>query len=77
MNKPLLWLAALLLFGCAAPEPDLDDLAREYLFLELSMALHDDALVAYYVERDNADLEERWARFGKLLSSPMLPKDLL
>ena len=43
MNKLLLLLAALFLFGCAAPEPDLDELAREYLFLELSMALHDEA----------------------------------
>ncbi len=37
---------------------------------------HGKALVADYVERDGADLAERWARFEKMLSSPMLPKDL-
>ena len=38
---------------------------------------HGKVLVADYVERDGADADERWARFEKLLSSPMLPKDLL
>jgi len=38
---------------------------------------HGKVLVADYVERNGADAEERWARFEKLLSSPMLPKDLL
>jgi hypothetical protein len=38
---------------------------------------HGKALVADYVERGDPDLEERWARFEKLLSSPMLPRDLL
>ena len=37
---------------------------------------HGKALVADYVERDNADAEERWARFEAMLSSPMLPADL-
>jgi hypothetical protein len=37
---------------------------------------HGKALVADYVERDGADIDERWARFEKMLSSPMLPKDL-
>jgi hypothetical protein len=37
---------------------------------------HGKALVADYVERGNPDIEERWARFEKLLSSPLLPKDL-
>lgn len=37
---------------------------------------HGKALVADYVERGGADLDERWARFEKMLSSPMLPKDL-
>jgi hypothetical protein len=37
---------------------------------------HGKVLVADYVERGDPDLEERWARFEKLLSSPMLPKDL-
>jgi hypothetical protein len=37
---------------------------------------HGKALVADYVERGDPDLDERWARFEKLLSSPMLPKDL-
>lgn len=37
---------------------------------------HGKALVADYVERDGADADQRWARFEKLLSSPMQPKDL-
>ena len=38
---------------------------------------HGKTMVADYVERGNADADERWARFEKMLSSPMLPKDLL
>ena len=38
---------------------------------------HGKSLVADYVERGDADIDERWARFEKMLSSPMLPKDLL
>ena len=38
---------------------------------------HGKALVADYVERDGADLDERWARFERMLSSPMRPQDLL
>ena len=38
---------------------------------------HGKALVADYIERDGADADERWARFEKMLSSPMLPADLL
>ncbi len=37
---------------------------------------HGKALVADYVERGDADEDERWARFEKMLSSPMLPRDL-
>jgi hypothetical protein len=37
---------------------------------------HGKALVIDYVERDGADADERWARFEKMLSSPMLPADL-
>lgn len=37
---------------------------------------HGKALVADYVERGGADLDARWARFEKMLSSPMLPRDL-
>ena len=37
---------------------------------------HGKVLVADYIEAGDPDLEERWARFEKLLSSPMLPKDL-
>jgi len=37
---------------------------------------HGKAMVADYVERGDADIDERWARFEKLLSSPLLPKDL-
>jgi hypothetical protein len=37
---------------------------------------HGKALVADYVERGDPDLAERWARFEKLLSSPLLPSDL-
>ena len=38
---------------------------------------HGKAMVTDYVERDGADADERWARFEKMLSSPMLPADLL
>ncbi len=38
---------------------------------------HGKAMVTDYVERDSADADERWARFEKMLSSPMLPADLL
>ena len=37
---------------------------------------HGKAMVADYVERDGADIDERWARFEAMLSSPMLPADL-
>ena len=37
---------------------------------------HGKAMVAEYVERGDADLDERWARFEKLLSSPLQPKHL-
>jgi len=37
---------------------------------------HGKAMVADYVERGNADEDERWARFEAMLSSPMLPSDL-
>jgi hypothetical protein len=37
---------------------------------------HGKALVADYVERGDADLDERWARFERLLSLPLLPQDL-
>ena len=48
MNKVLLVIAALTLGACTSPEPDLDELAREYLFLELSMGQHDEAHVDAY-----------------------------
>ena len=37
---------------------------------------HGKAMVADYVERGDADIDERWARFEKLLSSPLQPKHL-
>lgn len=37
---------------------------------------HGKAMVADYVERGDADADERWQRFEKMLSSPMLPADL-
>lgn len=37
---------------------------------------HGKAMVADYVERGDADSDERWARFENLLSSPLQPKDL-
>jgi hypothetical protein len=37
---------------------------------------HGRAMVADYIERDDADAAERWARFEAMLSSPMLPSDL-
>ena len=47
-NKTFLVVAALALCACGTPEPDLDELAREYLYLELSMGLHDEAHVDAY-----------------------------
>ena len=37
---------------------------------------HGKVMVADYIEAGDPDIEERWARFEKLLSSPLLPKDL-
>ena len=37
---------------------------------------HGKAMVAEYVERGDAGIDERWARFEKLLSSPLQPKHL-
>lgn len=37
---------------------------------------HGEALVRDFVERGDADAATRWARFEKLLSSPMSPRDL-
>ena len=37
---------------------------------------HGKAMVTDYVERGDADADERWSRFEAMLSSPMLPKDL-
>ena len=37
---------------------------------------HGKAMVADYVERGDAGADERWARFEKLLSSPLQPQDL-
>jgi hypothetical protein len=34
-------------------------------------------MVRDYVERNAADASERWSRFAQLLSTPMLPEDLL
>jgi hypothetical protein len=48
MNKYLVFSAGLLLAACGAFEPDLDELAQEYLFLELSMGMHDEAHVDAY-----------------------------
>lgn len=41
-------LCALVLAACGATAPDMDELAREYLFLELSMGLHDASHVDAY-----------------------------
>ena len=37
---------------------------------------HGKAMVADYIERGDADADERWSRFEAMLSSPMLPSDL-
>jgi len=37
---------------------------------------HGKAMVTDYIERGDADADERWARFEAMLSSPMLPSDL-
>ena len=41
-------LCALVLTACGPAAPNMDDLAREYLFLELSMGLHDSGHVDAY-----------------------------
>ena len=41
-------LCALVLTACGPAAPDMDDLAREYLYLELSMGLHDSGHVDAY-----------------------------
>ena len=50
MKTTILILVALTLAACGAPEPEVnvDDLANEYLFLELSMGEHDKAHVDAY-----------------------------
>jgi hypothetical protein len=49
MTKKLIALtSALLLTACGPAAPDMNDLAREYLFLELSMGLHDGGHVDAY-----------------------------
>lgn len=37
---------------------------------------HGKAMVADYIERGDANADERWRRFEEMLSSPMLPSDL-
>ncbi len=37
---------------------------------------HGKVMVTDYVERGGADIDERWARFEAMLSTPMLPADL-
>jgi len=44
----LLTLCALVLAACGPAEPSMDELAREYLYLELSMGLHDSGHVDAY-----------------------------
>lgn len=49
MTKKLLpLLFSLVLAACGPAAPDMDDLAREYLYLELSMGLHDSGHVDAY-----------------------------
>ncbi len=47
-KKIIALLCALVLTACGPAAPDMDDLAREYLYLELSMGLHDSAHVDAY-----------------------------
>ena len=51
-NKLLVLVTAFMLVACEQPAPapdnELDELANEYLFLELSMGLHDKAHVDAY-----------------------------
>lgn len=47
-KRTLALLCALVLAACGPAVPDMDELAREYLFLELSMGLHDEAHVDAY-----------------------------
>ena len=47
-KKILLTLCALILTACGPAAPNMDELAREYLHLELSMGLHDGGHVDAY-----------------------------
>ena len=47
-KNTLALLCALLLSACGSTAPDMDELAREYLYLELSMGLHDGGHVDAY-----------------------------
>ena len=47
-KKIVTLLCTLVLAACSATAPDMDELAREYLFLELSMGLHDASHVDAY-----------------------------
>ena len=53
MTKPLLTLVAVLAIeSCTPAPPDMHDLAQEYLYLELSMGLHDGGHVDAYFGPD-------------------------
>ena len=47
-NKLFVLLCALVLAACGPAAPDMDELASEYLYLELSMGLHDSGHVDAY-----------------------------
>ena len=64
-------------YGLTSPErarqrTDFFDAYRSYV---INYNLGKD-IVADYVERDDADLDERWRRFAELISSPMTAEDL-
>ena len=73
-NEAVQWLVD---YALTSPErarqrTDFFDTYRSYV---INYNLGKD-LVANYIERDNADIDERWKRFENLLSSPMTASDL-
>ncbi|MDH5619956.1 MAG: hypothetical protein OEZ11_15195, partial [Gammaproteobacteria bacterium] len=64
-------LFALTIAACGPAAPDMDDLAREYIYLELSMGLHDAAHVdAYFGPGDlKAAAEETALSLDQILTA--------
>jgi hypothetical protein len=71
MNKLLPLALLLMLSSCGMPQPDIDEFAEEYLFLELSMGLHDAAHVDAYFgpEQFRTQAEESALSLDQILTA--------